>query len=149
VSPLIGVLTWIGITLSFFPGEAPPVDLPATAFGFDVQWGRGPWNVYGEWQHFQLDYRVISNFTEHTGYAEARYVLSPRWYLATRVGYIRASAITGHQAFEFVAGFRPNRYQLAKLGYEVQQGPQFPGAQGNTLALQLVTSFRVISILRD
>jgi len=29
----------------YFPGEARPHDLPATGYGLDVQWGRGPWNV--------------------------------------------------------------------------------------------------------
>jgi hypothetical protein len=133
----------------FFPGEAAPRSLPATAFGVDAQWGRGPWNVYSEWQSFQMDYHVIPTVMQRTGYAEARYVLSPRWYAATRVGYIRSNAFTGYQEYEFVAGYRPNRYQLVKLGYEIAQGPQFQGTQGNTLALQLVTSFRAISIARD
>lgn len=133
----------------FFPGEAPPRDLPATAVGVDVQWAFGHWNLYGEWQRFQMDYRVIPGFIEQVGYAEARRVLSPRWYVAARVGYVRASAFAGRQAYEFVAGLRPNRYQLVKLGYEIQQGPRFPGAQGNTLAVQLVSSFRAVSIARD
>jgi len=133
----------------FFPGEAPPHSLPATAVGFDARWGHGPWNVYGEWQHFQMDYRLLPTFIEHTGYAEARRVLSPRWYAAARCGYIRANAFPGHQAYELVAGFRPNRYQLAKVGYEIQRGAQFQGAQGNTLAVELVTSFRPISVARD
>jgi len=133
----------------FFPGELPPRDLPATAFGVDAQWGRGPWNVYGEWQRFQMDYTVIPTIHEHTGYAEVRRVLTPRWYIAARLAYIRANAFTGYQEYELVAGFRPNRYQLVKIGYEIQQGPQFQGTQGNTLAVQLVTSFRAISIARN
>jgi hypothetical protein len=133
----------------FFPGELPPRDLPATAVGVDAQWGHGPWNMYGEWQRFQLDYHVIPTLREHTGYAEVRRVLTPRWYIAARLGYIHPDAFAGHQAYELVAGFRPNRYQLAKIGYEIQQGPQFQGTQGNTLAVQLVTSFNAISIARD
>jgi hypothetical protein len=92
----------------YFPGEAKPRDLPASGYGIDVQWGRGPWNVYGELQKFQFAYRLIPTFNEHTGYIEARRVMHPRMYLATRVGYIRASAFPGHQAYEAVAGFRPN-----------------------------------------
>jgi hypothetical protein len=133
----------------FFPGEAPPRDLPATALGADAQWGRGPWNAYGEWQWFQFDYHVVPTVRERTGYGEVRRVLTPRWYLAARLGYIRANAFTGYNEYEFVAGFRPDRYQLVKIGYEIQQGPQFQGAQGNTLGVQLVTSFRAISIARD
>jgi hypothetical protein len=133
----------------YFPGEARPRDLPATAYGVDVQWGRGPWNVYGEWQRFQMDYRAIPTFREHTGYAEGRWVLSPRWYVATRAGYLRANAFAGRQAYEFVGGFRPNRYQLAKVGYEIIQCPSVRGTLGNTFAVQLVTTFRAISIARD
>ena len=136
-------------TYEFFFRELPPRDLPATAIGVDAQWGRGPWNVYGEWQRFQMDYTVIPTVHERTGYAEVRRVLTPRWYIAARLGYIRANAFTGYQEYEFVAGFRPNRYQLVKVGYEIQQGPQFQGTQGNTLAVQLVTSFRAVSIARD
>lgn len=96
-----------------------------------------------------MDYGVIPEFTQHIGYGEARRVPSPRWYAATRIGYIRTSAAAGRQVYELAVGYRPNRYQIAKLGYEIQQGPNFSGAQGNTLALQLVSSFRVISIARD
>ncbi len=133
----------------YFPGEGPPHSLPATAFGVDVAWGRGPWNMYGEWQRFQMDYRLIPTFREHSGYGEARRVLHPRWYLAARAGYVRSSAAPGYQVYEFVGGFRPNRFQLAKLGYEIQQGAVIRGTLGNTLALQLVTAFRAISITQD
>jgi hypothetical protein len=130
----------------FFPGEAPPRDLPATALGVEAQWAAGPWNAYGEWQCFQLDYRVIPTVRERTGYAELRRVLTPRWYIAARLGYIRANVFTGYNKYEIVAGYRPNRYQLVKAGYEIRQGPLFAGAQGNTLGVQLITSFRAISI---
>ena len=133
----------------YFPGEAKPRDLPGSGYGLDVQWGRGPWNVYGELQHFQMDYRAIRTFTQNIGYAEVRRVLSPRWYLAARAGYLRASAFPGHQAYEAVAGFRPNRYQLVKVGYQIQQGPTIRGTLGNTAAVQFVTSFRAISLARD
>ena len=77
------VRIWTGTT-TYFPGEAPPHDLPATAYGLDVQWGHGPWNVYGELSHFQMTYKTIPDFNMHTGYAEARRVLTPRWYAAAR-----------------------------------------------------------------
>jgi len=142
----IGASTYHGPYLDrhspfFFPGEAAPVSLPATAFGVDAQWGHGAWNLYGEWQHFRMDYRAIPVFTEHAGYGEARYVLSPRWYVAARLGYVRANAFNGHQSYEFAAGYRANQYQVLKVGYEVA-----PGSLRNTVALQLVTSFRAFSI---
>ncbi len=133
----------------YFPGEAEPRNLPAFAYGIDVQWGRGPWNVYGEWQKFQMDYTAIPTFKQHTGYGEIRRVLNPRWYAATRLGYIRANAFAGRQAYEFVAGFRPNRYQLLKIGYQIQQGSQIRGTLANTVSMQLVTSFHPVSIARD
>ncbi len=133
----------------FFPGEAKPRDLPATAFGVDVQWGRGPWNVYGEWQRFQMDYRLIPTFRQDIGYAEARRVLHPRWYIAGRAGYLRAGAFPGREAYEFVGGFRPNRHQLLKIGYQRQHGAQIYGSEANTYSAQLVTSFRAISVARD
>ncbi|HUQ95744.1 MAG TPA: hypothetical protein VM120_28960 [Bryobacteraceae bacterium] len=133
----------------FFPGEAAPRELPATACGVEAQWARGPWNAYGEWQRFQLDYRKIPTVRQHTGYAEARRLLHPRWYGAVRAGYLRASAFPGRDAFEVAVGFRPNRFQLVKIGYELQRGPAIQGSRGNTLALQLVTAFRPVSIARD
>ncbi len=133
----------------FFPGEAPPRDLPATAVGVDVKWGKGPVNVYGEWQRFQFDYHAIPTFSESTGYAESRLVLHPRWYAAARLGYVRYSAQPGYQVYEMVVGFRPDTHQLIKAGYEIQQGPAIRGTLGNTCSVQLVTSFRILSIARD
>jgi hypothetical protein len=133
----------------YFPGEAKPRDLPGSAYGIDVEWGRGHWNVYGELQRFQMVYHAIPTFNENTGYAEARRVLHPRWYVAARAGYQRNSASAGNEAYEVVGGFRPNRYQLLKVGYEIQRGPNIRGTLANTLAVQFVTTFRAISIARD
>ena len=133
----------------YFRGEARPRDLPGSAYGIDVEWGRGHWTVYGELQRFQMDYRAIPTFHQHTGYVEARRVLHPRWYVAARAGYQRASAFPGSEAYEVAGGFRPNRYQLVKLGYQIQRGPAIRGTLANTLAVQFVTAFRAISIARD
>ncbi len=133
----------------FFPGEAPPRDLPAHAYGLDVEWGRGHWNAWGEVQHFVMDYRVIPTLTQNMGYAEIRRVLNPRWYAASRVGYVRYSASPGFQTYEFAAGFRPNAHQLIKFGYTVQQGARYPGSLGNAAAIEFVTSFRAISLARN
>jgi hypothetical protein len=133
----------------FFPGEANPRDLPATGIGLDVQWGHGPWNAWGELQHFQMDYRLIPTFNEHTGYAELRRVLNPRWYAATRITYVRASAFAGYETYEMAAGFRPNTHQLVKAGYTIMQGPAYRGTLGNTAAIEVVTSFTAITLARD
>lgn len=134
----------------YFRGEANPRDLPASAYGIDVQWGRGHWNVWGELQRFQFTYRAIPTFNQHTGYVESRYVLHPRWYVAARVSYIRASVGAGRQIYEVAGGFRPNRYQLLKAGYQFQQGPEvYEKSSANTFGLQFITSFRALSIARD
>jgi hypothetical protein len=133
----------------FFPGEANPRDLPGRGLGLDVEWGWGHWNAWGELQRFQMDYRAIRNFTQHTGYAETRRILTPRWYAAGRIGYLRASAYPGWQTYEFATGFRPNAHQLIKFGYTIQQGASYPGTLGNVAAVEFVTSFRAISLARD
>jgi hypothetical protein len=132
----------------YFPGEAPPRQLPATAFGIDAQYGRGHWNFYGEWQHFQMDYKAIPTFLQHTGYAEARRILHPRWYVAARAGYLRANAFPGREVYELALGYRPAAFELVKLGYEIQRGPATQGTPGNTLAIQFVTTFGPLSMAR-
>ncbi len=133
----------------FFPGEAKPRDLPASAYGLDVQWGAGHWNAWGELQHFQMDYRVIPTFTQNMGYVEVRRTMGPRWYGAVRLGYQRFSAIPGSETYEFAAGFRPTADQLVKFGYTVQQGPEYPGTRGSVAAIEYVTSFRALSLARN
>jgi hypothetical protein len=133
----------------YFPGEAPPRDLPATAVGLDLQWGHGPWNAYAELQRFQFDYHAIPTFIENTGYVELRRVLHPRWYVASRLSYVRYNLAPARQVCEAVVGYRPNRFQLVKIGYEAEQGPQIRGSLANTFAIQLVTTFRAISIAKD
>lgn len=133
----------------YFPGEADPRDLPATAYGADVQWGRGHLNVNGEWQHFTMAYHKIPTFREHTGYAEARYVVGPRWYLAARGGYLSSGALGAREVYEVAAGFRPNRYQLVKVGYELGQGGKIRAMHAPTLVVQFVTTFRAVSLARD
>jgi len=76
-------------------------------------------------------------------------VLSPRWYAAVRTGYQRFSAAPGSQTYEFVAGFRPDTYQLIKFGYTIQHGAEYTGLQGNIAAIEFVTSFRAISLARN
>jgi hypothetical protein len=149
----VGVSAYRGPYLSrdypyYFPGESAPRGLPGSAYGIDVQWARGPWSAYGELQRFQMIYRAIPDFNEHTGYAELRRVLTPRWYAAARVEYVRANAFPGYQAYEMAAGLRLNTHQLVKLGYQVQQGPAIRGTLSNVAAIQLVTSFRALSLAR-
>jgi hypothetical protein len=111
-----------------------------------VSWARGHWNVYGELQRFQMAYQVIPTFSQHNGYAEVRRVLHPRWYVAGRAGYIRYSAIPGHEVYETVVGYRPNARQLVKVGYQAHFGPEIPGTLANVFTVQLVTSLHPFSM---
>lgn len=130
-------------------GEANPRDLPGSGYGIDLQGGRGPWTVSGEWQRFLRIYRATPNTWQHAGYVEARRVLHPRWYAATRIGYIRTSRPPDRQVYELAVGFRPGRHELVKVGYQIQQGPAIRGTLGNTVAVQYVCAFRPVSIARD
>ncbi len=130
-------------------GEAKPRDLPGSAYGLDVEWARGHWDVTGEWQKFQRAYRAVPFLNQHSGYAEVRRVLHPRWYVAARAGYARSSRNPANDIYEFTVGYRPNARQLLKAGYQIQHGPASPGATGNTFAVQLVTTLRLISIAKD
>jgi hypothetical protein len=125
----------------YFPCEAPPNELPATAVGVDASFGQGPWNLYGEWQRFQMDYHVIPDYVQQAGYVEARRTLTPRWYLAGRAGFLRPNEGAPHRVYEIAAGYRPNRLELVKLSYEAEQGPAIRGTLANTLAVQFVTTF--------
>ncbi|MBI4910711.1 MAG: hypothetical protein HY820_44265 [Acidobacteria bacterium] len=133
----------------YFPGEPPPRALAGSAEGFDWQFARGHWNASGEFQRFRMDYRVIPTFRQRAGYGEVRRVLHPRWYVAARAGYLRASAFPGRDVYEFVAGYRPNRMQILKAGYVVQRGPAIRGASANVFTVQLVTSLHLLSIAKD
>jgi hypothetical protein len=110
-----------------------------------VQWGYGHWNVYGEWQRFQMDYHAMPTFIQQIGYGEARVVLNPRWYIATRIGYERPSAFAGSQSYEFAVGYRAGSHELVKVDYEIKQGANISGAQQNVLAVQFVTTLHPLS----
>lgn len=150
----VGVSAYRGAYLDrhfpyYFPGEAKPRDLPGSAYGIDGQWGRGPWNVYGELQRFQFTYKAIPTFNEAVGYVELRRVLHPRWYLAGRTAFMRTNATPDLNVWEAALGYRPNRYQLIKFGYTVRQQPGLVDPIDNIFAVQYVTVLRPWSVARD
>ncbi len=130
------------------PGEAKPRDLPGSAYGIDGQWARGHWNLHGELQRFQMTYKARPTVNRHMAYAEVRRVLKPRWYVATRIGYLR-SPFDKRESYDVGVGFRLNAFQLVKVAYQIQQTPTIGRRTYNTLAVQFVTTFRPISIARD
>jgi hypothetical protein len=123
----------------FLPGEANPNTLRASALGLDVNWARGHTSAQGEWQKFVMPYTEIPTFREWAGYGEVKRVLSPRWYIALRNGYSSAGSTGKQMALETAAGFRPNRFQLIKLGYEYEHYSTGAERNDNTLAIQFIT----------
>jgi len=141
----IGVSGYRGPYLSrdyqyFFLGEANPNTSPASAVGIDVNWAHGHTSVQGEVQKFVMPYTAIPTFRETAGYGELKQVLSPRWYIAVRNGYATNSASGNQQTLETATGFRPNRLQLIKVGYEYEHYGTGTDHNENTLAIQLVTT---------
>lgn len=127
----------------FFPGEAPPKSLPASAIGLDAQFTSGRWNVNGELQRFRFPYRAIPNFYATSGYGEAKFTINPRWYVAGRAGRRnRTAGIGTDDSLEAVAAFRLGQGHLIKAGYEAVRSQQSPGngARDNVVAIQLVFS---------
>jgi hypothetical protein len=142
----------------FLPAGQSVVDFPATGAGLDAQWARGRWSTTGEWQWFRFDYpNFLHSPTTSFGYAEVKAVVNPRIYLAVRAGYQRNSRVEDSwtwsdegfapnvQAYEFAVGFRPNRWQLLKVGYEWLRGEEISGTRDNVFGVQLVTSIQALS----
>jgi len=135
-----------------------PRDWPATGAGVEVQWSRGHWGVNGEWLRFHFPYpRWPVNPTVKVGYVEVKRTLHPRLYVATRVGYNTYSTRQtsreprpvvfqpNRQAYEFVAGFRLNRSQFLKVGYEWLHKDGVPGTRENVFGVQFVTTLQPLS----
>jgi hypothetical protein len=139
----VGVDAYRGPYLSrdfayFFPGERNPSTLPATGLGVDAQWSRGHTSLQFEEDHFLMPYAVIPDFHETAGYLELKQVLTPRWYIAFRPSYTAASFGGDMRELESVIAWRPSRFQLLKLDYEIEHYTQATPRNENTVALQWV-----------
>jgi len=66
-------------------------------------------------------------------FLELKGTLNPRFYAAFRGGY------------EFAVGYRVNRFQTLKVGYEVFRTTDVPGSQDNVFGVQFVTSVHALS----
>jgi len=141
----IGVSGYRGPYLSrdyayFFPGEVNPNTKIAHALGADVQWARGHWNVQGEFQRFAMPYKLIPTYREDAGYGEVRRVLHPRWYVASRIGYASATFGGTTTRYEFAGGYRASRYELVKVGYQLNHHNSGSVSNDKTFAVQFVTT---------
>jgi hypothetical protein len=143
-----------------FPRGKTVRDFPATGVGGDVQWSRGRWSLNGELQRFQFD---SPNFqvapAVNVAYADVKSILSTRTFVAVRAGletYSKVRDVLGvsathwadsHQVYEFAFGFRPNRHQLIKTGYEWVRGGDVYGTHNNVVGIQLVTTFTALPLV--
>jgi hypothetical protein len=150
---------WLDSVVSPYlsPGSSI-TDYPASGLGVDVQWARGPWSANGEWQRFLFRYpRFTTAPASSFGYVELKRIISPRWYSAFRANYqannhpedsIGRDASTflpNRQAYELAVGFRPDRIQLLKVGYEWMNVEGGRRTHDNVLGVQFVTSFNTFS----
>jgi hypothetical protein len=141
----------------YVPQRSSVTDFPLSGLGVDVQWARGPWSANGEWQRFVFRYPQFRTAPASSfGYVELKRIMSPRWYSALRANYqannhpedsIGRDATTflpNRQAYELAVGFRPDRFQLLKVGYEWMNvdGPQ---THDNVFGVQFVTSINALS----
>ncbi|MFN7926294.1 MAG: hypothetical protein U0Q16_39715 [Bryobacteraceae bacterium] len=130
----------------FYPGEAAPVQLKGSGAGVDVQYARGALSVNAEVQRFSRPYVAIPSFNCWAGYGEVKYTLGPRWYVAARSSYRRASLyIPDLDVHEVALAFRPAANQLIKVGYQRNVGPAVRGHLGDVLAVQWVATFTPVS----
>jgi hypothetical protein len=132
----------------FHLGEANPNTLPAHAVGVDAALTRRHSSLLGEAQSFVLPYTVTPTVHDWAGYFELKQVLSPRWYVAARNGYLKQSTYLTEQSLEAAAGFRPNRFQIVKVDYEFRHLSSGEYRTANTLAIQVVTSFHKSAALQ-
>ena len=133
-------------------------NFPATGVGADVQWARGRWSIFGEWQRFQFNYPLFTTSPVATyGYVETKAIITPRLYGAMRIGYENHNHVAdmtwqsnspflpNRQCYEFAVGYRLNRMQLLKVGYEWLKTQGESGTRDNVFGVQLVTSIYSLS----
>jgi hypothetical protein len=125
----------------YFPGEVSPSKLPAHAVGLDMNWAHGHTTAYAEVQRFVMPYSVIPDFRESAGYAEMRQVLSPRWFVAGRYSLASTNATGRTNSIEAATGYRPNRFQLLKVGYEFKHYSSGSEHDDKVLGIQFITTF--------
>lgn len=134
-------------------------DYPATGIGTDVQFNRGRLSLSGEIHRFVFSY---PSFTESpsllSAYVESKVVLTPRFFLAARVGRYdpgRVTDTTGAslaryagraQSYETGAGYWLNRRTLVKTSYEWYLAEGRTGNQLNVAGVQLVYTLPSVSL---
>jgi hypothetical protein len=141
----------------FLPAGTSVRSFSASGLGVDVQWAHGHWSTSGEWQRFQYDYPGFTQAPSLTStYGEVKRILTPRLYLASRVGWMNPGAATDSngvstsqfapwiRSYELGGGWWLNRHQLLKASYEWLRIEHFPGTELNVVGIQFVTTFHAV-----
>jgi hypothetical protein len=128
---------------------------PATGVGADAEWARGRWKMKAEWQRLTFNYPAAFQTAIPTAtfaWTEAKVILTPRLYAAARVGcqdvngFATASIFAPNVArYEGAIGFRPDRFQLMKVGYEWNRLGQTSAEMDSVFGVQLVTALPAFS----
>jgi hypothetical protein len=142
----------------YLPLASKVSNFPASGVGVDAEWARGSWSANVEWGRFVFQYpNFRTSPTSSFGYIELKRVITPRFYTAFRGNYqannypedstarSAASFLPNRQAYEIALGFRPDRFQIIKVGYEWLRMEGVPGAHDNVFGVQLVTSINSLS----
>ena len=130
----------------------------AKGHGLDFQWSHGRFSANGEWQHFRFQSpRLPQSPSASSAYFEVKAILTPRLYIASRVGQQRYGSIRDRSGvtaesfapaqgvYEAAIGIRPNRVQLIKVGYEWMRTSGVRGKSDNVFGVQWVVSIHSIS----
>lgn len=141
----------------WLPAGTSVRSFPASGLGFDAQWALGHWSASGEWQRFQYD---LPGFPQAPSvvstYGEAKRILTPRFYVAGRAGWLKPGGATDSSgastnqfapsiaSYELGGGWWINRHQLLKASYEWLRLEHFPGTQNNIVGVQFVTTFHAV-----
>ncbi|HEX5228916.1 MAG TPA: hypothetical protein VFW44_14455, partial [Bryobacteraceae bacterium] len=141
----------------FLPAGTSVRSFPASGLGLDVQWARGHWSASGEWHRFQYDLPAFSQAPSVVStYVEAKRILTPRFYVAGRAGWLKpdgATDITGAStnqfapsmaSYELGGGWWINRHQLLKASYERLNIEHVSGTQNNVVGIQFLTTFHAV-----
>ncbi|HEX4809747.1 MAG TPA: hypothetical protein VH325_12495 [Bryobacteraceae bacterium] len=129
----------------------------ALGLGLDAQWSRGRWALEGEWQRFRFELPGFAQSPRvEVAYGQAKRIISPRVFAATRLSTENFGAISDQEGFrlpnfqaprkavEVSLGYRPNRLQVIKagLGLSTFTSSSLSGYPWKyTVEIELVTSF--------
>lgn len=117
-----------------------PGKLPAHALGIDGNWSHRQTAVYVELQKSVEPHSLYPNFHESVAYGEVRQALAPRWFIATRYGFLSNNVDGKLHTIETALAYRPGRNELIKISYEEQRYQASDDTPNHTLGIQVVTT---------